>query len=168
MVAACAARSVRGLGAFVGCWALEQRSGPIGTLGTEMPDTIRLDSTVNRNPDGRPHPYFPLELEVLSLRARVRPDSIRLDETHYAPWPPEWRRYYAQTAWRFASPDSAYLNFHANMSGSWNLRLIIGHDSLIGEAEFYSDATPPSPIIIPIRASRTPCRPPSGKPPYKR
>src|SRR5690349_24823949 len=100
-----------------------------------MPYTIRLDSAINRNPDGRPHPSFPLKLELVSFRARVKPDSIKLDEKHYAPWLPGWRHYYVQTACRFSKPDSLSLNFHANMSSSWNVRLVAGQGTLLGEAE---------------------------------
>lgn len=150
---------------LVGCWAFERRTGPFGTLGADMPDTIRLDAAINRNPDGQPHPDFPLKLEILSVRARAKPDSVRLSENLYAPWPPEWRGYYAQTAWRFVKPDSLYLNFHANMSDSWNVRLVARGDMLLGEAELYSDVASPTPVTLAIRGTRTPCRPPSGRPP---
>ena len=76
--------------------------------------------------------------------------------------------YYAQTAWRFTKPDSLYLNFHANMSSSWDLRLVVKADTLFGEAEHYSDAMPPSPIIIPLRATRTLCKRPPRRPPNER
>jgi hypothetical protein len=126
-----------------------------------MPDTIRLDSAAQLNPDGHPHPFFPLRLEVVSHRVGAGQQLLMLDSITTFRWPPDWQGYYVLTAWRFAIPDSLTLIFHANMSTSWEYRLrafgSANDDSLVGRAVMYSDYWPDTLTQIPLVGHRTVC-----------
>lgn len=141
---------------IAGCYAFVRRDGGREALGLQLPDTLRLSSTVRRTPDDQPHPRFSLELEVVAQRPGGGRDSLRLDAGHVVPGPPGWQEYYSMKGWRFSEPDSVGIILHANMSNSWELTLRAVGDSLIGSAIEYSDVVDGHPRI-PVAGHRTKC-----------
>lgn len=137
-----------------GCWTVARRDGLSEPL-TRMPDQLVLDTLPNLDPDGRPHPYYPLRLGVGrrpgAWSRRGRPDLATRGNLPLA-----WSAYYALMAWRFRAPDSVTVALHANMSLSWHVDLRPHGDSLLGEAHAYSDYDGDA-RTIPVVAHRAAC-----------
>lgn len=143
-------------GRLAGCYALARLDSPRVPLGTLMPDTVMLDSAVQRNDRGEPNPRFPRLLRIVSHRPGAGRTQLDLGEGATAPWPPDWERAFAFTGWGFVRPDSVSANLHQNMGASWNLRFRAVGGSLVGRAEYYDDS--PATRSIAIAARRVPCR----------
>lgn len=138
-----------------GCYALIRRDSPDVSVRMEMPDTVMLDTAIDRTPDGDPRPRFPYILRAIARRPGAMADSLRLDSATVVPWPPDWDELYVVSAWRFAAPDSVSALLHQNMAESWHLRFRAAGDSLIGGAEYYDDTEVK--FTIPLVARRVAC-----------
>lgn len=148
------------VGSVAGCYALSRFGGRTTPLGVDMPDTLRLDSVPNLNPDGRPHPYFPWRMDILSRRpdAGTRPLALERD-TVWLPAP--WTREYNFVGWRFVPPDSVVVALWPPGGGGagWEMQLRAVGDSLVGRAEAQSDMLPDPRGVVSVTGRRTPCRP---------
>lgn len=138
-----------------GCYAFERQDGRRDPLGSAMPDSLKLDSALRLNPDGHPHPTYPLKLEITTRRDSGKANSTVAGSDTLLP-PFDWNRWFALAAWRFRQPDSVHAILHANMALSWMLSLRAQGDSLVGYAEQYSDYGGDS-DRFPIVARRVAC-----------
>jgi hypothetical protein len=158
MLTGCGAPPIREatLASTAGCYALVRSDSPAVSVGAMMPDTVFLDSTTKRNPDGRPDPSYPHMLRPVSHLRRAWQDSLRLDSVTSVSWPPDWDESFVVMAWRFSPPDSVAGVLHRNMDASWRLRFRIVADSLVGGAEYYDDTD--RTYTVPLVGRRVLCR----------